>query len=39
MKLNGLFKIYKIIKNENLTYGIFDFKTNGVCFNVYFDIG
>lgn len=38
MKLNGLKKIYLKIKHQNETYGVFDFKTNGVDFDIYFDI-
>lgn len=39
MKLKGLKKVYSKIKQQNGTYGVFDFKTNGVNFNIYFDIG
>lgn len=39
MKLTGLKNIYIDIKNNNLTYGVFDFRTNGVDFNIFFDIG
>lgn len=39
MNLTGLKNIYIDIKNNNLTYGVFDFRTNGVDFNIFFDIG
>lgn len=39
MKLTGLKNIYIDIKNNNLTYGVFDFRSNAIDFNIFFDIG
>lgn len=39
MKLQKLSLLYSQIKNNNQTYGLFDFKTNGVHFHIIFDIG
>lgn len=39
MKLSKLKNIYIDIKDKNQTYGVFDFKTNMVDFNIFFDIG
>ena len=38
MKLNGLKNIYKDITTSGLSYAVFYYRTNGIKFNIYFDI-
>jgi hypothetical protein len=39
MKLEKLSIIYRQIKLNNETYGLFNFNTNSIAFHVFFDIG
>ena len=38
MTLTGLIPLYQSIRQNNLTYALFDFKKNGIIFHVMFDI-
>lgn len=38
MTLTGLIPLYQSIKQDNLTYALFDFRKNGITFHVMFDI-
>ena len=38
MKLDGLIPLYRDLRNKGETYASFEYRTNGVCFEVFFDI-
>ncbi|MDE5422423.1 DUF6037 family protein [Ancylomarina sp. DW003] len=38
MKLTGLVPLYRDLKNKKEMYSSFDYKTGGICFEVFFDI-